>query len=240
MKKISKIILTLCLMLLPMININADELEEIDIEKYEVLNFKETLESEDMKIKNSDYKENDKQTTIYLFRGQGCAYCRKFLEFLNDISKEYGKYFKVVSFESWYDEENANLLEKISGFMGDTARGVPFIVIGDQKFPGYSSDYDEGIKAAIKEQYEAEKKYDVIEKYNEYVKEEHKKANRANNTIIIWNLFFIIVATVVIMVYINSKNKEILAAINTEKTTVEKSTKKATVRKLTKKTKKEE
>ena len=32
---------------------------------------------------NSEYTENDKQVTIYLFRGLGCTHCKDFLEFLN-------------------------------------------------------------------------------------------------------------------------------------------------------------
>ena len=32
----------------------------------------------------------------YLFYGQSCGYCQKFLEFLNSIIPEYGKYFKVA------------------------------------------------------------------------------------------------------------------------------------------------
>ena len=45
------------------------------------------------------YKENDKQAVIYMFRGQGCGYCRAFLSFLASIVDDYGEYFKLVSFD---------------------------------------------------------------------------------------------------------------------------------------------
>ena len=74
-------------------------------EQYKTLNLEETLAEEGIEKKFSNYKETDDQITIYMFRGKGCAYCKKFLEFLNGITEEYGKYFKLVSFESWYNDE---------------------------------------------------------------------------------------------------------------------------------------
>ena len=92
-KKILTFLVTLGVILLPL-TANASLIDE-----YEHKNFKDTLAAESIELKNKDYKETDDQITIYMFRGQGCAYCRSFLEFLNSISNEYGKYFKLVSFE---------------------------------------------------------------------------------------------------------------------------------------------
>ncbi|UKI57698.1 MAG: hypothetical protein L6V81_10410 [Clostridium sp.] len=55
--------------------------------------------------------------------------------------------FKLVSFESWYNDENSNLLTEISTFMGEPATGVPYIIIGDKVFGGYTDSYDENIKS---------------------------------------------------------------------------------------------
>lgn len=73
---------------------------------YNTLNLEEALKQEGIESKLENYKETDKQITIYLFRGNGCTYCRNFLSFLNDIAEEYGSYFKVVSYETWYDQAN--------------------------------------------------------------------------------------------------------------------------------------
>ena len=102
--------------------------------KYNTLNLEKALEQEEIEHDLSNYKEDDKQAVIYLFRGKGCGYCRNFLTFLNSIVDEYGKYFKVVSYEVWYDQDNGTLMQEVSDFLGANATGVPFIVIGCYSF----------------------------------------------------------------------------------------------------------
>ena len=145
------------------------------------LNLKEALEEEQIELDKAfeTYTENDDQATIYLFRGNGCGYCRAFLTFLNSIVGDYGKYFKVVSYEVWYNEDNSNLMASVSKYMGEEAQGVPYIVIGDKVFAGYAETYDTKIKDAIKELYDTNKnsRYDVMNKLKEdsNKKEEEKK-----------------------------------------------------------------
>ena len=120
---------------------------------YKTTNLAETLEAEDIELKNKDYTENSKQAIIYLFRGQGCGHCQEFLTFLSDLSEDYGEYFRLVAFETWQDEANKNLMSEISKSLGEEAGGVPYIVIGDKTFPGYASSYDSDIITAIMELY---------------------------------------------------------------------------------------
>ena len=100
-KKIIMFLVTLGIIMLPL-SANASLIDD-----YEHKNFKETLAAENITLKNTSYKETKDQMTIYMFRGQGCTYCRSFLNFLNNISEEYGKYFKLVSFEVWNDANNS-------------------------------------------------------------------------------------------------------------------------------------
>lgn len=140
--------------------------KKVDGVGHETKNFEETLADDEITKSFSNYSENDKQATIYLFRGKGCGYCHAFLEFLNSIGQEYGKYFKLVSFEVWYDESNWNLFNKISLFKdGELAQGVPYVIIGDQVFGGYAEDYNEDIKKAIKSLYDTPKadRYDIFD-----------------------------------------------------------------------------
>lgn len=181
-------------------------------EQYKTLNLEETLAEEGIEKKFTDYKETDDQVIIYLFRGKGCAYCRKFLEFLNGITDEYGKYFKLVSFESWYNEENSNLLGEISTFMGEQASGVPYIIIGDKVFGGYTESYDESIKTAIKTLYDSKDRYDVFEEY-EYSKKWDKILNPSNFIVIIWTICLVAVSTVVIVLTNRANTKKIVVAI---------------------------
>ena len=180
---------------------------------YDHKNFVETLEVEDMELLNKDYKETDKQAIIYLFRGQGCGFCRSFLSFLNSISEEYGKYFKVVSFEVWNDDDNESLMNEVSKVTGKNASGVPYIVIGNKTFGGYISDWDEDIKAAIKEAYD-NNDYDVFEELVNLKNKEEKKEIRNILFIILSNLVFVSVATFIILNSLNNNKKELMNKLN--------------------------
>lgn len=207
-KKIAIIVLMLLSIIIPV--------KAFAKEQYKTLNLEETLAEEGIEKKFTDYKETDDQVIIYLFRGKGCAYCRKFLEFLNGITDEYGKYFKLVSFESWYNEENSNLLGEISTFMGEQASGVPYIIIGDKVFGGYTESYDESIKTAIKTLYDSKDRYDVFEEY-EYSKKWDKILNPSNFTVIIWTICLVAVSTVVIVLTNRANTKKIVVAIENNK-----------------------
>lgn len=172
MKKKILVLVALALLVLPFATFAK---ENKFLEDYETLNLEETLKEEKIEQKYKDYKETDKQVTIYLFRGNGCSYCDAFLKFLNDNAEKYGKYYKLVSFEVWGNAKNADLLEETAEFLGQSVGGVPFIIIGDQVFPGYASDYDDGIIATLKKEYEKEEKYDVFEELQKARKEQERK-----------------------------------------------------------------
>lgn len=179
------------------------------IDDYNTMNFKETLTAEGFTIENENYKEDDKQAVIYMFRGQGCGFCRAFLEYMNSISKEYGKYFKMVSFEVWKDSKNSELLNKMPLVTNQSAGGVPYIIIGEKVFAGYTSAYDEDIKKAIMAQYN-DSSYDVMEKLDELL---NGKTSGSNTfAIVFWNAFFIVAATVAIILVNNKNTNKILEA----------------------------
>ena len=169
---------------------------------YKTLNLEEALKEEEIEHDLSSYKESDDQAIIYLFRGNGCGYCRRFLTFLNSIVPEYGKYFKVVSYEVWGDSENKKLMNKVAEFLEKDAGGVPFIVIGDQAFEGYASDYDEDIKKAIKDLYNSKDKYDVLKEMEKAKNQTNQESNGTSSTsVIIWNIVFTCLATAAVIGY---------------------------------------
>ena len=198
-KKILTFIITLGVVLLPL-TANASLIDE-----YEHKNFKDTLAAESIELKNKDYKETDDQITIYMFRGQGCAYCKSFLEFLSSISNEYGKYFKLVSFEVWENEENNTLFDKVATAAGEESGGVPYIIIGETVYPGYIPDWDDAIKEAIKTEYDKKEsdRVDILEKAENapYVKT------------IWWNFGFVVVATAAIITVNTIQNKKVLKTL---------------------------
>ena len=175
------------------------------IEDYTTLNYRDTLKAEEMEEQFTDYKETDDQITIYLFRGQGCGYCRAFLTYMNSITEEYGKYFKMVTFEVWNDDQNWDLMTDVSNFMNNPAGGVPYIIIGDKVIPGYNERYNDTIKNAIVSEYnkDEDERYDALYEYF------HQKTDVRNTTVIIWNGVFTLVGTAAVIVFVAVKFRKL-------------------------------
>lgn len=106
------------------------------------------------------------KVNVYVFRGEGCPHCEEAIEwFDNTLSndEEYSKYYKLVKYEVWYDETNNELMKSVAKELGTEASGVPFIVVGEKYFSGFSSTSSpEQIKKAIKDAYENEDYQDVV------------------------------------------------------------------------------
>lgn len=162
MKNLKKVfyLLLVAVLLVPYVTYAKDE-------KYSSLNLTEALAVEEIEQEYETLEENEDQAIVYLFRRDGCYYCRQFLTYMNSLVNEYGKYFKVVSYEVSGNQNNAELFNEVSTYLdGEAADGVPYIVIGDKKFAGYAEEYNEAILSAIQELYETPKdeRYDVIDK----------------------------------------------------------------------------
>ena len=98
---------------------------------------------------------------VYFFHSNTCGFCQAALEFFDSIEEEYGEKFDLVKYEI-SSEENWNLLESTLATLGKEYEGVPFFVIGEESFIGYSSASDASIKAAIDKVYEQDDRYDVM------------------------------------------------------------------------------
>ena len=188
------VLLGALLMLLFPVFVNAAKSNE----GYASMNLKEVYEQEGIEISDSSYKETDKQVVIYMFRGNGCGFCRAFLNHLNDILKDKGYMFKLQAYEVWGDKNNAQLMEEVAKFTGEAAGGVPYIIIGEKVFPGYIADWDEDILDAIETEYNKKEKdrYDVFK--------EMDKANKGNGAdtrkILYWTIGSIGAALVIVIV----------------------------------------
>ena len=217
MKKALLVLLSVFLITTKVYAVTAED-TKVDLKDYETLNFKDILKEEGIKESFKDYGEKDDQITIYLFRGHGCGYCKSFLNFLNSITDEYGKYFKVVGFEVWSNKENSELLKKTSTFLGSEAGGVPYIIIGDTVFPGYADTYNDGIKQAIKEEYDSEERFDVFKEYNKAI-DRAKKAAKGNTGVVLFFTFVFVAAGTIIVLVDNKKkfNKIMERLENTKK-----------------------
>ena len=146
----------------------------------------------------------DEKVNVYFFRGEGCPHCEEAEEFFDSIKDEYGKYFTIVDYETWNDEDNADLMQRVAKARDEEASGVPYIIIGDQSWNGYTSDYDKEIKDKIKEVYDQDVKdrYDIMK----YVKANKKAKKDYSNDILSLILIVLVAGGVCTGIYFARKN----------------------------------
>lgn len=127
-------------------------------------------------------KEKSK-INVYLFKGEGCGYCANALEFFESIENEYGKYFNLVEYEVWYNQENAELMDKVEDYLDTKITGVPFIIVGNDTYPGFIYEWGENITNSIIDEYNKEEsnRIDIIKNI---LGEETKKTSNSKEIII--------------------------------------------------------
>ena len=117
-----------------------------------------------------DITFDDKKVNIYFFWGDGCPHCADAHSFFDSIKEEYKDYFNLYGFEVWYNDENHSLYNTFAKSMGEKPSGVPYYIIGEKTFAGYTSGWNEEIINTIKN--EASKNsdiyFDVIKKKINY------------------------------------------------------------------------
>jgi len=126
---------------------------------------------------------------VYFFHGDGCPHCAEAKMFFDSLeSTEYGNMFEIKSYEVWNDEDNAKLMYAFAVINdeADEATGVPYIVIGDKSWIGYTDTFDKELKDQIKKVYEQDTRYDVMkiyerEKDNEYSIYDFENGEENNN-----------------------------------------------------------
>ena len=145
--------------------------------------------------------EEKTRVTIYMFRGEGCSHCAEFLEWYDGLEETTKNKINLVQYETWYNKENSELMKRVAKAMGEDTNslGVPFIVIGEKTYIGFTETYKEQILAQVKELYGKEDVYDVMQNLEEVAKPEEK----ASTTYIVIAL---IVVAAVVLVYFVSKS----------------------------------
>ena len=131
-----------------------------------------------------------KVVPVYFFRGDGCSFCASAEDWFNELGlQDLGKKFKVQEFETWYNQENADLMQKVADARNETADGVPYIIIGDQSWAGFADDYKQEIISKIEKVYDEDPntRYDIMKlvKSGNVAKKEVSKSNDTVSLIII-------------------------------------------------------
>lgn len=104
--------------------------------------------------------QND-EITLYFFHGNGCPHCAEEEEYLKTIENKYDN-FKIVRYEVWYNDSNAQLLEKVNKVFSISKVGVPTNVIGNTVISGFGSTTGSKIERAI-DFYKKNEYVDVVE-----------------------------------------------------------------------------
>lgn len=130
---------------------------------------------------------SSKEVKVYLFRGEGCPHCAEAEEWFKSIEEEYGSYFEVVDYETWYDKDNAELMQRVADARKEEASGVPYIIIGNKSWNGFAEDYKEEMLDEIKSVFEqdVDKRYDIMKLLPDIEKDEPKSSSDVLALIII-------------------------------------------------------
>ena len=143
---------------------------------------------------------------IYIFHGDGCPHCAEAFEFFESIEEDYGKYFNLHQYEVWYSVTNHDLLLKVAKELGTKTDdvGVPYIVIGDKAFLGYSKNYNEQIINAIKLEYDR----DLDKRVNKVKPIIAEQENNLSTILTSATVFVVLAVLVTLINFIVRKNKK--------------------------------
>ncbi len=110
-------------------------------------------------------EEVSKEVPIYFFYGNGCSFCASAEAWFKEIESEYGSKFEIKDYETWYNQDNAELMQEVAAARNETADGVPYIIIGDQSWAGFDDVYKDEILDKINKLYDEDpaQRYDIME-----------------------------------------------------------------------------
>ena len=127
---------------------------------------------------NVNAKNNIK---VYIFHGDGCPHCRDEIEFLDEIEDKY-KNVDIKKYEVWYDKDNQKLMKKVAKYLNVDADGVPFTVIGNDSFVGFSDISKNQIEETIKSNIDKKDYFDVVTKVESNEECNIKKQDKNTST----------------------------------------------------------
>lgn len=138
------------------------------------------------------------KVNVYMFVGEGCSHCEDLENAFKSIEDEYGKYYNIKKYEVWYNDDNYELMNKTAKKLGtEKVRGVPYVVIGNTSWQGFTDSYLDEMKNKIIEDYDSNNRYDVMN-------ESHSNNQSNYNWVIL-----VIVASIYLVIVILLKKKNV-------------------------------
>lgn len=107
---------------------------------------------EDLVYGMLEKEQMEDKINIYFFYGDGCSHCAKEEKFLQTIEEMYGNECNIYMYETWYNEENVELMKNVKNVMNDPVNvAVPYTVIGKETYLGYNDYVGNKIENQINE-----------------------------------------------------------------------------------------
>ena len=106
------------------------------------------------KIVGVETEEN--KINLYLFHSADCSHCAAEKKWLEEIKDEYEENLNVYEYEVTYNDDNMNLMNEVLSQMNLTGNSVPFTIIGEKYFRGFSETTASMIEGQIKDYIEIE------------------------------------------------------------------------------------
>ena len=106
-----------------------------------------------------DVYAEEKIVNIYLFHSEECIHCKKEIKLLDELEEKYSN-IRVYKYEI-SEGENITLLENVASLLDAKLGGIPFTVIGNQYYNGYSEENTKKVFSATIEYY-SEYGYDDV------------------------------------------------------------------------------
>lgn len=97
-----------------------------------------------------DIKKEVNPVNAYFFYSINCPHCANESVFLNKMINKYSN-LRVYPYEIYYNRDNSKKMQEVAKYLDTEVFGVPFLVIGDSHFVGFSEEYSPvEIEAEIK------------------------------------------------------------------------------------------
>ncbi|MBQ8218979.1 MAG: hypothetical protein IJZ79_04430, partial [Bacilli bacterium] len=106
---------------------------------------------------------NKNLVNIYLFYSDSCPHCKSEKELLNELMDEYDN-IRLYKYEIG-DSNNSKLLDDIADMLETTVTGVPFTVIGNKVYKGFSYENSKPKFIATIEYFSTYEYQDIVGEY---------------------------------------------------------------------------
>ncbi len=126
----------------------------------------------------SNIRAEENLVNLYLFYSNTCSHCEAEMKLLDDLQEDYDN-LRIYKYEI-SEDENSLLLSKVSEMFNTNVTGVPFTIIGEKTFFGYSEENSKKKFVGTIEYYSS---HGYVDKVGEYLGNELPTYEIDNNDI---------------------------------------------------------